>query len=325
MNKKFVVWGFPLHTHTHSYVHAAIYKAAKRLGYETFWFHDQSYPKDFDFENCIIWTEGYADSNLPIKKSSTYFVHVCVNPKKYLDKECRLIDVRYNVKELYDVNYNYVRDLRLLEKIDDTFFYQQNASQDALTNKADETLPNYEAIYLTWATDLFPEEIHDEFVDIPRSNKIYWIGTIGGSNVREIEPFALACRDNNIDFIVSNPWNNPIEFTDTMNLTQQSFLAPDIRGSGDHPVKTGTNHIKTGYVACRQFKNISYGQLGMTNSFEAQKLFDGKLIYNSDTYALFEDGRSQMTNKNLILEQMKIVREQHTWLKRLSSVLTRLT
>lgn len=44
---KVVIWGFPLHTHTHSYIHYRWYKGFNHLGHETYWF-DTNYPKDFD-------------------------------------------------------------------------------------------------------------------------------------------------------------------------------------------------------------------------------------------------------------------------------------
>ena len=55
--QKVVVWGYPLHTHTHSYGHAAAFKAFKYLGYETYWFHDDEYPKDFDYDKQIVTFE----------------------------------------------------------------------------------------------------------------------------------------------------------------------------------------------------------------------------------------------------------------------------
>tara|TARA_Y100000034_G_C6877497_1_gene401547 strand:+ start:395 stop:1366 length:972 start_codon:yes stop_codon:yes gene_type:complete len=319
---KAIVWGFPLHTHTHSYVHAAVFKAFQRLGYDAYWFHDGDYPSDFDFSNCIFYTEGYADKNIPINKSSTYFVHVCINPKKYLDRECRLIDIRYNVSEIFDVNYHYVRDPEKVTKISDCLYYEKLKDDSGLINRQ---FPgqeiDYEAAYLTWATDLFPEEIKDEFADIQREPSVYWLGTLGPSNIDEVRPFAEQCFKNGIQFVHNDPWSKPLEFDEAMRLTQVSYLAPDIRGSGDHPVHTGTNHLKTGYVACRQFKNISYGQLGMTNSETAQRVLEGTLIYNSDTAALFHDGMAQINNKKLILEQMQLVREKHTWLARLKELL----
>ena len=63
---KVVIWGFPLHSHTHSYIHYGWYKGFKHLGYDTYWFDDTNYPSDFDYSNCLFLTEGYADNNIPI-------------------------------------------------------------------------------------------------------------------------------------------------------------------------------------------------------------------------------------------------------------------
>ena len=325
--QKVIVWGYPLHTHTHSYGHAAAFKAFKYLGYETYWFHDDEYPKDFDYDNCIFWTEGYAERNIPIKKSSTYFVHVCVNPKKYLEVGARIIDVRYNVKEIFDVNYHYTRDLNRVTQVTDngSLYYEKLTDDSGLTNRLlDGENIEYEALYMTWGTDLYPEEILDEFVDIKKENSIYWLGTISAANSQQVVPFAQNAQRNGIQFIHNDPWNRPLNFEVVQQLTQVSYLAPEIRGSGDHDPTTGhtgTNHLFTGYIGERLFKNISYGQLGITNSLASQELLDGNLIFNLDTAQLFEDGVKNRDNKNLILEQMKLIREKHTWVKRLSDVM----
>ena len=64
--KKVIIWGFPLHTHTHSYIHYGWYKGFKHLGYDTHWFDDNNVSDDFDFNDCLFITEGYADSKIPI-------------------------------------------------------------------------------------------------------------------------------------------------------------------------------------------------------------------------------------------------------------------
>ena len=73
---KVVIWGYPTNAHTHFYTHEALYKAFKHLEYDTYWFHDDGYPEDFDWDDCVFWTEGWADKNIPLNKNSTYFVHV---------------------------------------------------------------------------------------------------------------------------------------------------------------------------------------------------------------------------------------------------------
>ena len=52
--KKVIVWGHPLHSHTHSYIHNAFYTAFKELGYETHWFHDNMNTDHVDFSNSLL-------------------------------------------------------------------------------------------------------------------------------------------------------------------------------------------------------------------------------------------------------------------------------
>ena len=94
---KVIIWGYPLYSHTHSYIHDAFYKAFEYLGYETYWFHDEGYPDDFDWNDCVFWTEGFADKNIPLNENSVYFVHVCPDPAKYINAGVKkFIDVRPN-------------------------------------------------------------------------------------------------------------------------------------------------------------------------------------------------------------------------------------
>ena len=105
----------------------------------------------------------------------------------------------------------------------------------------------------------------------------------------------------------------------------KSLMSPDFRSSGD-PNKiaigeTGTCHKQIGYIACRLLKSISYGHLGITNSRHAYELLEKKVIYNSDEKQLFYDAMSQLKNYELINEQMKLVREKHTYLNRIHDLL----
>ena len=35
--KKVIIWGLPLHSHTHSYIHDCFFKAFTSMGYDTVW------------------------------------------------------------------------------------------------------------------------------------------------------------------------------------------------------------------------------------------------------------------------------------------------
>ena len=55
---KIILWGYPLHTDTYSYIYEAFKKAFEHQGYEVYWFTDESHPHDFDYDNCLFFCEG---------------------------------------------------------------------------------------------------------------------------------------------------------------------------------------------------------------------------------------------------------------------------
>ena len=98
-----------------------------------------------------------------------------------------------------------------------------------------------------------------------------------------------------------------------MELTRRSMLGVDIRSK---------EHVKQRLVTCRVFKNISYGHLGLTNSEEIYNEMDGNCIYNTDTRQLFYDGIKNMNNFDLIKDGMQYVKENHTYINRVQSLLS---
>lgn len=325
--KKVIVWGYPLDTHTHSYIHYGWVKAFKSLGYDTYWFNDEYYEpsSSFDYTNCLFITEGYADRHIPLHSSNIYLVHVAVHPKKYLDSGARFIDLRYNVKGIKDCNYVYHLEGKTLEVIHPTMLYEPNSSDRDLNPRFRYHSPlTYEAVYIAWATDLLPSEINfeDRFIEHIVPPVTYFIGSIGSTN---IEKFANACIHKGIQFIHSDPWRNPISFEDVKKLTQISAVCPDIRSSGD-PNKirmgeTGTCHKDIGYIPCRLFKNISYGKLGMTNCPRLKELFGDLVILETDEAKMVESYLEKSKDKEYILKQMEWVKDEHTYVRRIQDLL----
>jgi hypothetical protein len=310
--KRVIIWGYPLYSHTHSYIHYGYYKAFQSLGYEVHWLDSES-SHNVDFNDALVITEQFATRNMPLSKSSTYFVHYLGNKdnrhEHYLENVGRLIDVRYNANSWVDKNYDYHLDRDSSEKIGSgTYFEKSNLG--------------YDIIYTTWATDLLPDEIDLENRFIKRDNVVNYIGTIGGGRgglfdclkapdyydtVPYIMPFYEACKDNGIEFRSNCPWTNPLDSATTMGLVQRSYLAPDFRHQA---------MLDWGYIPCRVMKNISYGQLGITNSKAVYDFFEGMVIYNSDPKQLFYDGVNKMNDYEFIKNQMMMVKENHTYINR---------
>lgn len=291
--KKVVIWGHKLHSHTHSYVHFAFFKAFTNLGYETYWFDDNDNVSKFNFANTLFITEGQVDKNIPLRTDCYYILHYC----RDLPRFQHLIDNK-----------------RVL------FLYQYHDRFDYFPQKIDAlTVGNFDeaGIAIPWATDLLPHEIEvqkQRIKTIKKTNAVYWVGTIGqgwAGNMDELQPFMQACKENNINFqqrVNVSPEEN-------IDLIQQSYMAPAI---------VGTWQEKHKYVPCRVFKNISYGHIVLTNSATAHELFEHKLIFNKDTYQLFFDAQERLANLKIedVYALMDIVKEKHTYINRIHTLLT---
>jgi hypothetical protein len=323
---KIIIWGYNQDNHTQYYIHWAWHRAFKHLGYDTYWFSDEDHPTDFDYENCLFIAEGYRDNNIPLVKSSTYFVNFLINPSKYVNSGVRAIDIKLNVNQINDCNYNYNLDKSKVLNIGNCAYYESESSDDALSDQFKSGISGYESIYLSWATHLFPEEINLDDCYLQRENRIYWTGSVGESNIKEIQLFRNAVSSSNIEFIHIDPWVNPASCEDLKTLTQRSYMAPDLRGSAfrknqNGKPDTGGNHKLIGYIPCRIFKNISFGQLGITNSKHVYDLFDGNLIYNDNEYELFFQSIPELKNHKVIRDQMMYVKENHTYVDRIQSLM----
>jgi hypothetical protein len=315
---KIIIWGYPLYSHTHSYIHQGFYEAFKHLGYETYWFHDGDYPSDFDFSNCIFWTEGYADKNIPLVESSTYFVHVCPSPKKYIDAKVKFIDVRTNSIWINDHVYSYTMDKDNLEKLGPVCYFQK-ATKNIVrvkNNYFNYEIEDYDKLYISWATNLLPFEFNFNDIYNDRENKIYFCGNLSNEGICEnystFSKFIGECKNSGIDFIVNNPWSNPLPKEEVIRRTKISILGADVRGP---------EHIRNGYVPCRVMKSMSYGHLGMTNSLEVFKELDGYCVFDEDPAKLFHLAMEKRQDYDFIKKGMGYIQENHTYINRVKSIM----
>jgi hypothetical protein len=317
--QKVIIWGYPLYSHTHSYIHYGFYQGFKHLGFDTYWFDDKNYPKDFDFSNCIFWTEGFADNEIPLNDSSIYFVHVCPNPKKYIDAGVKkFFDVRGNNIWIKDHVYSYTMDKSKYEKLGPVCYYEEKTNNKVLVEnqRFNYEIDDYDKVYISWATDLLPNEFNYDDINYKRDNIIYFCGNLSNNGVCEnfstFKDFIIECKKNNIEFKINNPWINPLPKEEIINRTKKSILGVDVRGP---------EHIKNGYIPCRVMKSMSYGHLGMTNSPEVYNEMEGHCILETDTSKLFYKAMENRTNYKFIKDGMDYIKENHTYINRVQSIL----
>lgn len=289
---KVIIWGHPLHSHTHSYIHEGFYRAFKHFGYEVHWVKNQDEIKDIDIHNALFITEGQVDQEMPKRHDCYYILHNC-NGDKY--------------RELLKNN----RCIVLQVYTHDCLPYVSEKLGECMYCNVAEKI-----IFLPWATDLLPHEIENMKTLVTKEKKstVNWIGTIGGGkfgNTIEIDGFKKACIENNLIF--RHTVNASME--KNIALIQESYMAPALQG----PFQ-----CEKGYIPCRIFKNISYGQWGITNNKTVYDLFEGKIAYNSDTYQLFYDAKKYIDNSAIseLYELMDFVKNNHTYINRIETLLT---
>lgn len=84
-----VVWGHPLHSHTHSYIHEAFAAAAERSGIHTIWTNTA---ENCPVDNTVFITEGQVMEDMPASPKSWYMLHNCdKKPKNVPDNRITIL------------------------------------------------------------------------------------------------------------------------------------------------------------------------------------------------------------------------------------------
>lgn len=271
---KIVIWGLRNKYHTHRHIHQAFYKNAMKLGYKTIWVEDEKKNQKYILPGDLIIASEvqgkmiphkvvFEDYNLPVRDDVKYCLH--------------------NYQEIFKskLNQNSYINLQV---------YTKNAeSSDIKIDTARYFDTKTRTLYQPWGTDLLPHEFKKPLYN---NNKfVFWIGSIWNNslnqgNLNEIRELKSALRNRDIYFV-------KVRFVpDILNM----FL---IKISRIAPAIAGKSQIEMDYLPCRMFKNISYGQLGITNVKKFYDIF-GKNIIKSDKI-------SEIINKSLFLSKKEYI------------------
>lgn len=300
MYKQVVIYGYPLHSHTHSYIHSSFKRAFEFMGYKTLWLTDKDNLSGINFDNTLFLTTGDQEKNIPLNKTSKYILHN-VNSKKYLEAGCKIFTIQVHTNQIPL----------------DTALNCERINKHSLLEKSNN---NY-CLYMPWATNLLPHEINlNDATNQDKEKYCFWAGTYGDSsgpfqNGTELIPYFEKCKENGIAVKAINPWANPISDDENRRLVKNSYLSPTIQGPWQ---------IEKEYIPCRIFKNISYGHMGITNSPAVNNLFDNLLVYDRDPVKLFHKSLESKKDPK-ILDKIKYlmneVKQNHTYINRINIML----
>lgn len=270
-------------SHTHSHIHRAYTKAFDSLGWQTYWLNPGDDVSGIDFSNTLFLTEGQVDANIPLRKDCKYILHNC-DSQKYEGLDFITLQVFTN--DVYP---------REVEKLSDFVYWQNNAK----------------TLYQPWATDFLPNEIHLlDRINFSENKIVYWVGSVWGGqgNMNEVQLLVNSLSSRGIRF------ENPTNVSDNKYYINNSYISPSIQGKWQ---------VDNGYIPCRIFKNISYGEFGITNSKSVYNLFNNTIIYDENIDLLVEksiEHRNKIT-LNELNQQIQFVKDNHTFINRINTIL----
>lgn len=318
---KFIVWGFKNVYHTHGHIHEGFYRALRYMGRNVQWLDHRDDVSNVDFSDTFFITNHDIAAQLPAREDCFYMVHGGSDNAECRDKFWNLQKhMSWNV--FIDWSYAY----------DDAAPFGRRPLNRPEAVWVDEDMPFYPSqkhMDLRWATDLMPPEIEANKAGAQLLNQgsrvINYVGTYWRVNEKEISEFGRACSDNGVtlrhlgggqaeESFNHHGHSKVVSIEDNVRLVRESYFAPAIVGS---------HHLTEGYAPCRIFKNISYGQFGVTNSAAVNRVFGGKLIFNADPYQLFTTAREQLAMISIddLHRLMDEVATKHTYVNRLNGIL----
>ena len=169
-------------------------------------------------------------------------------------------------------------------------------------------------LFQPWATDLLAREFKEPVVD--RSGRIvFWVGSIwddalGRGNVNEIQILKDVLEARGIRFVHLRG------ISDSLNIryVRNSLIAPAI---------VGRWQMENNYLPCRMWKNISYGQLGVSNVGKFADIFEDCAVRGESIEELIDNALSLpfSTYRDMIYRQQEIVKERHTYVNRLLNII----
>ncbi len=254
--KKIVIWGLRKRWHTHRFIHAGFYHTLKKLDIPVVWVEDEKKNASIiETGDLVISSEVYgrmvpkketrADYALPIKNGVSYALH---NYQKMFTERIPA--------EAHLNFFVYEKTAEQYEKISDAVFFDRAQR----------------SLYQPWGTPLLPEEFKKPIFS--NVSRVFWVGSIWNNelnqgNLYEIEKLTQALKRREMQFIHTRfipDWLHVL-------LIRHSRLAPAI---------AGRYQVDIGYLPCRMFKNVSYGQLGFSNVQKFNDLFRDCAIYEPD-------------------------------------------
>lgn len=280
-----VIWGL-LHPtdSTQKHVHRHLFDTLQKINFPVHW-----------CENAEQCNGAIPNGSLVISSNE------CYQNLKYNKKNWYAF---FNVPEPINDCRNFLRMTALGAEIVSSDFVYWNTT----------TAFNKEAhkLYQPFVTNLLPWEFqHPIFTN---SKVIHWVGSIWNDannhgNLETIDALKRALDKHGLEF------RHCVGITDDENIIK-------VRESRIAPAIGGTFQTK-GMLPCRLWKNISYGQLGVTNLSKAVDVFGENLIFSLNVEEAVDKALNlpEKAYIDMVQSQQEIVSSGYTYLNWFYNVL----
>jgi hypothetical protein len=287
--KRVVVWGLRREFHTHRYIHKHFYDTLGRLGVPRLWLDDSPANQRFIESGDLVISVNVAGKHLVAKEGVDYCLH----------------------------NFDPSDDLfkRIAPQNTITLQVYTNSAETDSGEQWDEVTifgRDRRTLYQPWGTDLLYEDF--KIPTLSRLPIMFWVGSIWNNeqnqgNLSEIAELRRALKNHGIRFTrlcwrVPN-WVNVL-------AVRRSRIAPAIAGAWQ---------VENDYLPCRMFKNISYGQLGVTNVRKFSDLLGDSFVPGETIEELVDRALSLSRSeyRELASAQQERIR-RHTYREKLENI-----
>jgi hypothetical protein len=296
--RKVVVWGLRHQWHSHRFIHKGFAEALSRLGIPVIWTDYTSDPAIINSGDFVITSNAYGRGTrgnplAPFRAGAYYCFHGFLHSGYQGDDR----PPRHEVDREHSLNLEFFVNKALAASDQwDTVTYFDRPSK---------------TLHQPWGTNLTEDQFRPPAVS--RSPFVFWVGAIwnnalGQGNLAEITELRRVLRDRSLRFV-------HVKFVpDSVNIVA-------IRRSRVAPAIAGRWQVEENYLPCRMFKNISYGQLGLSNVPKFAEVYRGCHVDGASIAELIDNALSLSRSDalELIAEQQKITR-QHTYVQKVRNI-----
>ena len=345
--EKVVIHGLYNSTHTHRFIHEAIYDAFSCIideigdNIKLYWIDDCESNYNFyqDEYNYLVFSSPHYNTEeyLPIRDNIYYILHYRTHniiQNKIVNKYNNLLQNKRAVKYVEyrgPPNKHYNEELSLkIDKKKYFWYYYYVPVKDAINDLDDKRKKNYtfqyyptNELHIPWATNILPKQIEKNIIKMKSINYLpqsYFCGTLWSTNEIELKEWKKNCISHRLNSIFDHEKNEEKHQKKVIS----SLLAPAIQGASQRESETWF------YFPCRFFKNVSYGGVPITNNPGINKFFkDYFIIYDENIDRLFykslEYRKWEKINKDLHIKSMEhimnYIKDNHTYLNRIHDLI----